>query len=56
MPMPRLFQNIPLREGDTIELSLDAAHYFGNVRRAREGDPLILFNGEEGEYRAQILS
>lgn len=55
MPTPRIFQKISLREGDTITLSLDAAHYLGNVRRTREGDSLIIFNGEGGEYQAEIL-
>lgn len=55
MPIPRLFQNIALRQGETLTLSLGAAHYLGQVRRVREGDSVIVFNGEGGEYTAKVL-
>jgi len=54
MPTLRLFQNMALREKDEFELTLDAAHYLGQVRRAHEGDSVILFNGQGGEYQAEI--
>ena len=56
MPTPRIFQNIPLRENETLTLSLSAAHYLGNVRRTRENDQIIIFNGEGGEYTAEVLA
>jgi 16S rRNA (uracil1498-N3)-methyltransferase len=56
MPTPRLFQKIALHEGDTLTLTLDAAHYLGTVRRAHQGDALVIFNGEGGEYSAEILA
>lgn len=56
MSTPRLFQQISLHENITLTLSLDAAHYLGHVRRAKENDALIIFNGEGGEYHAKILS
>lgn len=55
MPIPRLFQNIALRQGETLTLTLGAAHYLGQVRRVREGDSVIVFNGEGGEYLAKVL-
>src|SRR5690348_13607632 len=56
MPMPRIFESIPLRENETLTLSLNAAHYLGNVRRTREGDRIIIFNGDGGEYKAEVLA
>jgi 16S rRNA (uracil1498-N3)-methyltransferase len=55
MTVPRLFQKIPLGENKVINLSLSAAHYLGTVRRVRENDEIIIFNGEGGEYSAQVL-
>jgi len=55
MPTPRIFEKIALREGETLTLSLNAAHYLGHVRRMHPGDRVILFNGEGGEYAAQVL-
>lgn len=56
MPTPRIFQALPLQVGETLTLSLDAAHYLGAVRRVREGDPIIIFNGEGGEHQAQVIT
>jgi len=56
MPIPRIFQNITLHEGETLSLTLDAAHYLGNVRRTHEGDLITIFNGRGGEYQAQVLT
>lgn len=55
MPTPRIYQPLPLHENETLTLSLSAAHYLGNVRRLHEGDPIIIFNGEGGEYHASVL-
>lgn len=40
-----------------MELSLpqDAAHHASRVLRMREGDPIVLFNGEGGEHAGRIL-
>lgn len=56
MTIPRLFQRATLHPGEILCLSHDAAHYLAHVRRAREGQPLIIFNGEGGEFTAEILS
>ena len=50
----RLFVEAPLSSGATLDLVRDASHYATNVMRLRVGDPLILFNGRDGEWRAEI--
>jgi 16S rRNA (uracil1498-N3)-methyltransferase len=56
MPIPRIFQAISLKVNETLTLPLDAAHYLGSVRRTREGDRIIIFNGEGGEHKAEVLA
>ncbi len=56
MSIPRIYQPISLSSGETQTLTLSAAHYLGQVRRTREGDSVILFNGNGGEYQAEVLS
>ena len=41
-------------EGATIELSGAQGHYLLGVLRKRLGDSLRIFNGRDGEWRAQI--
>lgn len=50
----RLFVDSPLSSGTIVELERDAVHYVANVMRLGVGDPLILFNGVDGEWRAEI--
>ncbi|HEX4377699.1 MAG TPA: 16S rRNA (uracil(1498)-N(3))-methyltransferase [Steroidobacteraceae bacterium] len=42
--------------GDTLTLPAKASTHIGRVLRARPGDSLTLFNGEGGEFDAQIQS
>jgi 16S rRNA (uracil1498-N3)-methyltransferase len=51
---PRLFVAAPLALGATVELAPAQAHYVVNVMRRAEGDSLLLFNGSDGEWRAEI--
>lgn len=51
---PRLFLAAPLGEGAVLPLAREQANYLLNVMRLREGDPVLVFNGEDGEWRAQI--
>lgn len=44
----------PLGEGARIALSEGQARYLGTVMRRAPGDPLRLFNGRDGEWRAVI--
>ncbi len=51
--MIRLFVSEDLVEGP-IELGRDQAHYLTNVMRQRQGDPIRLFNGRDGEWLARL--
>jgi len=50
----RLFVEAPLSGSSTLLLDPDAAHYVTKVMRLGIGDPLVLFNGHDGEWRADI--
>jgi 16S rRNA (uracil1498-N3)-methyltransferase len=54
MPISRIYQNIPLATGLTLELDTNASHHLARVLRAAVGDKLIIFNGLGGEYNATI--
>ena len=51
----RLFVDAPLRQGAEIAASAAQAHYLGTVMRCRAGDPVLLFNGSDGEWQARII-
>lgn len=53
---PRLFVDAPLGAGGEAALSPDQAHYLRHVLRRGEGDPVILFNGRDGEWRGRIAA
>ncbi len=50
----RLFVKNTLAGSTSIELTRDAGHYVSNVMRLSVGDPLILFNGRDGEWEGEI--
>ena len=50
----RLYVEQPLGEGQTIPLSRDQAHYLFGVMRRGVGDALAVFNGRDGEWRAEV--
>ena len=49
---PRLFVDAPLREGARIGLDRAQANYLLNVLRLRDGEAALVFNGQDGEWRA----
>src|ERR1700736_6502162 len=51
---PRLFVDAPLALGETVELERNQSNYLGNVLRLAAGDTILVFNGRDGEWRAQI--
>jgi 16S rRNA (uracil1498-N3)-methyltransferase len=51
---PRLFVDAPLREGARIALERNQSNYLGNVLRLSAGETILVFNGHDGEWRAQI--
>ncbi|NNL35958.1 MAG: 16S rRNA (uracil(1498)-N(3))-methyltransferase [Silicimonas sp.] len=50
----RLFVDQPLGPGQSVVLSRDQAHYLFGVMRLGQGDALFLFNGQDGEWRADV--
>ncbi len=51
---PRLFVNAPLNPGQTVELERNQSNYLGNVLRLAAGASILVFNGRDGEWQAQI--
>jgi len=54
--MTRLFIEGDLGDGAAVECGRDQAHYLGHVLRLAPGDPVVLFNGRDGEWLAHIVS
>ena len=52
--LPRLYLDTPLSGGAEIELPKEQAHYLGSVIRKKAGDALRAFNGEDGEWLAEL--
>lgn len=50
----RIYQAGALQSQTVVTLDEKASHHLARVLRASVGDPLILFNGEGGEYAAVI--
>ncbi len=53
---PRLFIDVPLSAGTSVELDADRAHYLRDVLRLAAGATVLLFNGHDGEWRGAIES
>ena len=54
MSLTRLFCDQRLSTGATLRLDGDRARYVGRVLRLRPGDRLNVFNGDDGEFAAQL--
>ncbi len=54
MRIPRVFLPVPLAVGAGVELDERAHRHVVDVLRLREGAPLVLFNGEGGQYQAVL--
>src|SRR5262245_10834176 len=54
LPSTRLFVDAPLAGGAEISCTSEQANYLVNVLRLGAGDEILVFNGREGEWRAQI--
>ncbi|MHB2167008.1 16S rRNA (uracil(1498)-N(3))-methyltransferase [Alsobacter sp. R-9] len=50
----RLFVEAPLANAGEVRLDRDQAHYVLNVLRLQAGAPLLVFNGTEGEWLAEL--
>src|SRR5690242_2038360 len=53
MPVPRLHVPLPMEQGRILRLPDTAARHV-QVLRLQPGMPLLLFNGEGGEYAATV--
>ena len=51
---PRLCVDAPLTAGATLTLDAAPANYVRNVLRLGQGDPVLVFNGREGEWLATL--
>jgi 16S rRNA (uracil1498-N3)-methyltransferase len=51
---PRLFVDAPLRAGESVALERNQSNYLGNVLRLSAGESILVFNGQDGEWRAEI--
>jgi len=54
--LPRLYVDAALAEGESLTLPKEQAHYLGTVLRKCEGNELRIFNGRDGEWRAEIAA
>ncbi|MEZ0171939.1 16S rRNA (uracil(1498)-N(3))-methyltransferase [Microvirga sp. TS319] len=51
---PRLFVSVPLQKNARIALDRGQANYLLNVLRLRDGESVLIFNGQDGEWRAEV--
>jgi 16S rRNA (uracil1498-N3)-methyltransferase len=56
MRIPRIHCAQPLHAGQCAQLDSEAANHVTRVLRLREGAPLILFDGNGGEFEARIAT
>ncbi len=56
MSIPRLFTESPLAEGAAVDALPGQGRYLAGVLRRGPGDPLVLFNGVDGEFAAILAS
>ena len=54
MRIPRIYLSQSLSAGNDVELDSNALRHVVQVLRLKAGHPLILFNGEGGEYTAEL--
>lgn len=52
--IPRLYVTADLDLGIEVTADDRAQHYLRNVMRRAVGDPVVLFNGRDGEFQAEI--
>jgi 16S rRNA (uracil1498-N3)-methyltransferase len=50
----RLYVDAPLTQGGEVTLDRDQSNYLVNVLRLARGDAVLLFNGADGEWRAEL--
>ena len=50
----RLFVDADLRDGASVTCTPAQANYLRNVLRLKPGDAILVFNGRDGEWRAEV--
>lgn len=55
MRLNRIFCDTPLASGSEVDLPAAGAYHVARVLRLRAGAPLIVFDGNGGEYHADIV-
>src|SRR5262245_28935237 len=53
---PRLFVEADLAAGAAVTLGGEQANYLRNVLRLDSGDAILVFNGRDGEWRAELAA
>jgi 16S rRNA (uracil1498-N3)-methyltransferase len=53
---PRLYLDAPLQAGREIALTREQMNYLVNVLRLQTGQSVLVFNGRDGEWRAELAS
>ena len=56
MVTPRFYIDAPLQTGAEVELPTGVANHCSRVLRLKESAPLVLFNGQGGEFNARLVS
>jgi len=54
MSLKRIFVAHTLAPGSELRLGEEPARYLGRVLRLKNGDPIHVFNGDDGEWSAEI--
>lgn len=52
----RLYVESPLERGAYVALAKEQSHYLASVMRRKAGDHVLLFNGRDGEWLAEVIS
>ena len=53
---PRLYVTAPLAAGAALPLDRAQSNYLVNVLRLKPGDPVLVFNGRDGEWLAYLAT
>jgi 16S rRNA (uracil1498-N3)-methyltransferase len=53
---PRIYLDAPLAAGAEVRFDHDQANHLVNVLRRKSGDAVLLFNGRDGEWTAQLAT
>lgn len=56
MRVPRIYLDLPLTVGQQIPLPQGARQHIERVLRLKPGHPVIAFNGQGGQFTAELLS